>query len=261
MIACFITGAIWASDEVDAALVAGQLADLAPVGVDDHRVAVARAPRASAGRRRRPSSSRTRSRRSRAGRGRPAAPGRAACGSVPCGRLLVVAVGPLAAAPSPSGRSRRRWTGALRGRWTPTVARLRHAGAPGACPAAAAVVRSGSLMGGCGPTSTWRAAGSPPRWFAAERDRAGRTRPARARDSSIGPDGRTRLRAARTAAHLARNAVDVPAPRRARGAPRRGPAAARQARPGPDGARPPPRPHRRAAEAARVPGPRATRSC
>ena len=41
----------------------------------------------------------------------------------------------------------------------------------------------------------------------------------------------------------------------------RGPAAAREARPRPDRAGHPPRPHRRAPEAARVPGPRASRSC
>ena len=60
--------------------------------------------------------------------------------------------------------------------------------------------------------------------------------------------------AARAAAHLARNAVDCLPAGRARGAPRAGPPAARQARARPDGARHPPRPHRRADEAARVPG-------
>ena len=67
----------------------------------------------------------------------------------------------------------------------------------------------------------------------------------------------TAREAARTAAYLARNAVDA-CPRGAleeRLA--AGPPAARQARAGPDGVRPAPRPHRGAAEAARVPGRRA----
>ena len=76
-------------------------------------------------------------------------------------------------------------------------------------------------------------------------------------DSSIGamtPRGQT------TPRFLARNAVDcLPAGGARAQARARGPPAARQARPRPDGARHPPRPHGRAAQAARVPGPRPRR--
>ena len=64
------------------------------------------------------------------------------------------------------------------------------------------------------------------------------------------------------AAFLTRNAVDCAAGRRLERSSRGragGPPAAREARARPDGARHPPRPHGRAAEAARVPGPRAPR--
>ena len=66
MIACFITGAIWLSfSRIRFWLPVRQPERLA-AAVDEHRVLRATAPRAAAGRRRRPSSSRTRSRRSRA---------------------------------------------------------------------------------------------------------------------------------------------------------------------------------------------------
>ena len=78
----------------------------------------------------------------------------------------------------------------------------------------------------------------------------------RAATLALGRMAETAPEAARTAAHLARNAVDCLPERRAREAPRRRPAAAGQARPRPDRRRRPPRPHGRAPEAARVPGPR-----
>ena len=80
------------------------------------------------------------------------------------------------------------------------------------------------------------------------------------RDSSI---GRCMAPPSETAAALLRNAATVAARRAGSSASStrrpRGAAAARQARARPDGARHPPRPHRRAAEAARVPGPRPPR--
>ena len=91
---------------------------------------------------------------------------------------------------------------------------------------------------------------------AARRKRSG-TGSRRGRESSIGPDGSpTTPTPALQAQWLARNAVDCLPEGGLEQQARAGPSAARQARHRPDRARHPPRVHRRAPEAARVPGSR-----